>query len=550
FGVICPALAAFDEPTHALRGEPARQRWLARAAELGREANKTPQKAADAIVDVFGVAAPVGDDALEAAFVALRKAFFVATEDRLGKNLQKFPAAQDAEAELQLLCLAQAQHRAWQHQQRMTRLTHLLLDAFAKVKRAHGWVDMNDVERAAEKLLGDPVLSGWVQERLDARIAHLLIDEFQDTNPLQWKALHSWLSGYAGAGGRAPRVFIVGDPKQSIYRFRRAEPQVFIAAKAFVRDALQGDELNCDHTHRNARRVIGLVNLAMGAAQAAGEFDGWRDHTTERHDDGAVLKLPPIERDAGGSPDVAPADDGMLAWRDSLTTPRVLPEEQLLQKECEQAARWVAERIADGTLPSQLMVLARRRSRLAAMQDALRQRQIPTQQPEKNELNDAAEVQDVVALVDALVSTAHDLSLARALRSPLFGVDDQALVHLALRQRAAPGTSWFTLLQADDLPGALQPIGATLRRWQGWLAALPPHDALDAIFHDGDVLARFGAAAPAALRQGVLANLRGLLSASLEIDGARFATPYALVRALRAGGVRAPAVAAPDAVRL
>ena len=61
---------------------------------------------------------------------------------------------------------------------------------------------------------------------------HLLIDEFQDTSPLQWQALSSWLSAYAGAGGgRDFSVFIVGDPKQSIYRFRRAEPQVFQAAK-------------------------------------------------------------------------------------------------------------------------------------------------------------------------------------------------------------------------------------------------------------------------------------------------------------------------------
>lgn len=549
FDALVPALAGLAEPTHALRGEAARQRWLARAAALGRETNKTPQKAAEAIIDVFGTGTP-DDEALPAALACLRKAFFVAAEDRLTKNLQKFPAAQEAEAELQTLCAAQAQHAAWLYQQRMTRLTRLLLAAFAQVKRVHGWVDMNDVEQAAQLLLGESDLSGWVQERLDARIAHLLIDEFQDTNPLQWQALYGWLSGYTGAGGRAPRVFVVGDPKQSIYRFRRAEPQVFIAAKAFVREGLGGDELNCDHTHRNARGVIGLVNAAMGAAQEAGEFDGYRAHTTERQDEGAVLKLPAIPRDAVAQAEAAPADDGMLHWRDSLTTPRVLPEEHLLQKECEQAARWVAQRIADGTPPSQIMVLARRRSRLAAMQDALRQRRIPTQQPEKNELHDAPEVQDVVALVDALVSPAHDLSLARALKSPLFDVDDAALVQLALRARAAPGLSWFALLQQDDLPPPLVPIGATLRRWQGWLAALPPHDALAAIFHDGDVLARFGAAAPVALRQGMLANLRGLLAASLELDGARFATPYALVRALRAGGVRAPAVSAPEVVRL
>jgi ATP-dependent helicase/nuclease subunit A len=357
---------------------------------------------------------------------------------------------------------------------------------------------------------------------------------------------------YAGAGGTAPRVFIVGDPKQSIYRFRRAEPQVFIAAQEIRARGLDGELLSCDHTHRNARAVVGLVNQAMLAAQDAGEFDGYRAHTTERGDDGELLKLPAIDRDALGSAvEAAPADDGMLHWRDSLVTPRVLPEEQLLQKECEQAARWVVQRIADGTPPRQIMVLARRRSRLSAMQDALRQRHIPVQQPEKNELHDAPEVQDMVALIDALVSPAHDLSLAQALKSPLFGIDDEALVQLALRQRERPSASWFGLIQkGEGLPPVLVEAGVKLKKWQRWLMAIPPHDALDAIFHDGDVLAKFGAAVPAAMRQGALANLRGLLSASLDIDGARFATPYALVRALRAGGVRAPSVAAPDAVQL
>ncbi|SCX67826.1 exodeoxyribonuclease V subunit beta [Variovorax sp. EL159] len=551
FSVLHSSLAGMDQPTDALRGEPVRRRWLDRAAALGRESNKTPQKAAEAIIDVFGVGEPESESRV-AALAHLRKNFFVASEDRLNKNLQKFPAAQEAEAELQVLCAAQAQHAAWLYQQRMTRLTRILIAAFAEVKRAHGWVDMNDVEQAAQLLLGQSALSGWVQERLDARIAHLLIDEFQDTNPLQWQALYGWLSAYTGAQGRAPRVFIVGDPKQSIYRFRRAEPQVFIAAKKFVREGLDGELLNCDHTHRNARGVVGLVNAAMLAAQEAGEFDGYRAHTTERGDDGELLKLPPIDRDAVGSAaEAAPADDGMLHWRDSLVTPRVLPEEQLLQKECEQAARWVAQRIADGTPPRQIMVLARRRSRLSAMQDALRQRHIPVQQPEKNELHDAPEVQDVVALIDALVSPAHDLSLAQALKSPLFGIDDEALVQLALRQRERPSASWFGLIQkGEGLPPVLVEAGARLRKWQRWLMSLPPHDALDAIFHDGDVLAKFGAAVPAAMRQSALANLRGLLSASLDIEGARFATPYALVRALRAGGVRAPSVAAPDAVQL
>jgi ATP-dependent helicase/nuclease subunit A len=440
---------------------------------------------------------------------------------------------------------ARAQHEAWLYQQRMVRLTRLLIRCFEAVKTENGWVDMNDVEQAAHLLLGQPELWGWVQERLDARARHLLIDEFQDTNPVQWQALHGWLGSYAGAGGRRPGVFIVGDPKQSIYRFRRAEPRVFSAAKDFVRQGLDGDLLNCDHTHRNARSVIGLVNAVMGDAQQAGEFSGFRDHTTESQAPGRVCKLPPIERDAVG----AAAADAASAWRDSLAAPRLPPEEKLLQKECEQAARWIASRIAQGVAPSRIMVLARRRSRLAVMQDELRKLHVAVQQPEKNELNDAPEARDIVALVDALVSPDHDLSLAQALKSPLWGLDDGALVRIAQRQRET-GESWFDLLQAPDWPAPLAGIGERLRRWQQWFEALPPHDALNAVYHDADVLARFAAAAPAALRASVLANLRGLLAAALDIDGARFATPYGFVRALRAGGVRAPAAPAADAVQL
>ena len=483
---------------------------------------------------------------------------------------------------------AQAQHDAWVYQQRMTRLTRKLVVAFGDVKRQQGWVDMNDVEAAAHLLLCDPVLSGWLQERLDARVRHLMIDEFQDTNPMQWQTLYGWLSGYAGAGGRTPSIFLVGDPKQSIYRFRRAEPQVFIAAQRFISEELGGDRLSCDHTHRNALAITGLVNGVMQAAQQAGEFSDFRDHTTESAVTGAALALPLIARDAAdeNAADVERSyEEPRPAWRDSLTTPRVLPEERLLTLECRQAAQWIAQRIAGGQVPSDIMVLSRKRSRLAVMQDELRALHIAVQQPEKNDLHDAPEVQDLVALLDVLVSPGHDLSLARALKSPLFSVGDEGLVQLAVRQRAAraaheaheshevhealaapavaPGISavgphsrqdavpgWFELLQAPDLPAALTTIGATLLRWQGWVNALPPHDALAAIYHEGDVLARFAAAAPVAMRQGVLANLRGLLMASLELDGARFATPYALVRALRAGGTRAPAVASRDAVQL
>ncbi len=468
---------------------------------------------------------------------------------KFGEKIVGIEVVRQAQDLLLRLQAARAQHAAWNYQQRLARLSRVLLAEYAALKRERGWVDMNDVERAALAMLGDPVLSGWVQERLDVRIKHLLIDEFQDTNPLQWQALRSWLSGYAGARGAAPSVFIVGDPKQSIYRFRRAEPQVFQAAKAFVRDALGGDVLSCDHTRRNAGAVIATVNAAMSDAAKADAYAGFRRHTSSSLEPGAVFSLPQIARPLRSAAKATASEEATGQWRDSLGTPRETPEETLRTLEARQAARAIAQQL-HAMQPSDVMVLARKRSALLPMHDELRKLHIAAQIGEKTELIDCCEVQDLVALLDVLVSAQHDLSLARTLKSPLFGVSDEALVALALA-RGEARVPWFELLEQVQLraPDG-RAVQQCLQRWQGWLNQWPPHDALQAIYDDGDVLARFAAAAPANQRDTVLANLRSLLAVSLQLNGGRYATPYAFVRALKAGGVLAPAALNAQAVRL
>ncbi len=545
FHLVFPALATHAEPAAALLTPLAAARWRAWADTLAGEANKTPQKAAQAVRDALGD--QLQTDAPGVLLAALRKAFFVADEDRLTQHLVRYPAAQEASAELLILCAAQHHHGAWMYQQRMARLCRVLIATFSALKRERGWIDMTDVERAAMVLLSDPVMSGWVQERLDSHVRHLLIDEFQDTNPLQWHALLSWLGSYSGATSTAPSVFIVGDPKQSIYRFRRAEPQVFRAAQAFVADGLGGDLLSCDHTRRNARQVIDVVNTVMTAAGENDHYEGFRNHTTDSETNGQVWRLPPIER---GSAQADFDGEPELLWRDSLTQAREVPEETYRMREARQAALWIAHAVAQGRKPSDVMVLSRRRAGLGPLQDALRALGVPAQIGEKTGLIDCCEVLDMVALLDVLVSPQHDLSLARALRSPLFAMPDVALIDLALRQRATR-LSWFELLQQDWPDGhALAGVGATLASWNTWLDTLPAHDVLQSIYSQHDVLARFAILAPAVMREAVLSNLRALLAAALEVAGGRFVTPYAFVRALKAGAVMAPATVVDDAVRL
>lgn len=484
---------------------------------------------------------------MQAAFAALLTE--KGTPRKFGEKIVGIEQVRVAQELVLRVLAARQQHEAWLYQQRMARLARLLIAEFSALKQERGWVDMNDIETAALSLLGDELLSGWVQQRLDARIRHLLIDEFQDTNPLQWQALWSWLSAYGGAGGgagTAPSVFIVGDPKQSIYRFRRAEPQVFKAAQQFVRQGLDGELLSCDHTRRNAQRVISTVNAAMGAARDADGYAGFREHTTESPEAGAVARLPAIPR----SKEDEAASTELGGWRDSLTTPREIPEETLRTLEARQAAAWISQQIAGGLKPQQVMVLSRKRAGLLPLQDELRALHIPAVVGEKTALIDCCEVQDIVALLDVLVSPQHNLSMARALKSPLFGLDDDALVQIAL-QRAETGRSWFEVLQKpEQLAPGLQELGPVLMQYKRWLDAFPPHDALQAIYHHGDVLAKFAAAAPDAQRASVLANLHALLAVALQLDGGRYATPYAFVRALKAGGQLAPASVSDAAVRL
>ena len=112
-------------------------------------------------------------------------------------------AVQDALQQVRQMRLQQASH---EDHAAMLRLSRVLLAEYAALKRQRGLVDMADLEHVAEALLGDSELAGWVQERLDQRVRHVLIDEFQDTSPLQWQVLQGWLGSYAGAGGFRPAL--------------------------------------------------------------------------------------------------------------------------------------------------------------------------------------------------------------------------------------------------------------------------------------------------------------------------------------------------------
>jgi len=511
---------------------------------------KLSNDAARAIVDA------IGEDDPRRRFAALRAALF--TDKGQGtprKQLGNLPEQAALCEALDDVAALLAHEEAHDDHAAMVRLSRVLFAEYAALKQRRGLIDMADLERVAFALLSDHTLSGWVQERLDTRVRHLLIDEFQDTSPLQWQALHAWLAAYAGAGGgpEAPRLFIVGDPKQSIYRFRRAEPRVFEAAQRFVVDALGGTLAACDHTRRCAPGVVGVINQVFGRLAAEGRLAAWRDHSTEVADRAdapdALQCLPSAERPARAARDAA--DDTVPVWRPSLTVPRIEAKAVLREAEAGELARAVEALVrGEGVAPQHIFLLARTRAVLALAADALAALHLPHVAPEGLSLGDLPEVQDLLAVLDVLASPGQALSLARALKSPLFGATDEELLWLARRARDADGW-WPALMQLPaDAPAALQRAAALFAAWQAASDTLPPHDLLDRIVHEGDWLTRLAAVVPSERQTRAMGATRALLACALELDGGRYASPYGFVRALRQRRIEVPAAQAQDAVQL
>jgi ATP-dependent helicase/nuclease subunit A len=428
-----------------------------------------------------------------------------------------------------------------------------LLDIYQRLKDDAGVLDFADLEWHAARLLADHETSAFIACRLDARVRHVLLDEFQDTNPLQWRALSSWLEEALNSDA-PPTVFLVGDPKQSIYRFRRAEPRLFAHAAAFLEDRYDAILRHADQTRRLAPPLVEALNAVFEARDDYPDFEPHTPHPDNARMPGHVGLLA-----AEPAPDPAPQP-----WRDPLNTPRA-EQENRAQAE----ARAVAARIADivgrwglgvAGRPARyadVRVLIRSRTHLAVFETALKRAGIPFISSRAGGLLQSLEADDLSALLETLITPFDDLRLAHALRSPLFGLSDNDLIDIA---RAGSG-SWRLRLErlagAPDAAPRVRRAHTLLAAWQADADRLPVHDLLDRILHHGELHARYLAAVPAALRPAVSANLDAFVALALALDAGRYPSLSRFVFELkrRRGGREqdAPAegrVEAADAVRI
>ncbi len=425
-----------------------------------------------------------------------------------------------------------------------------LIAEYQALKAARAMLDFTDIEWLAARLLTDDDHAAYLHARLDSRYKHVLLDEFQDTNPLQWAALKGWLAGYGGDHER-PTVLMVGDPKQSIYRFRRADARLFEAAGAWLTSDWQAARIELNHTRRNAQAVVDIVNRVFDGLAGFGHFS---PQTTAQGALGGRVEVQPlIARAARGE---AGAGDGL---RDPLTRARRDDKDERRLEEGRQLARRIGElvgrmqvsvAVGGATMVraarfDDVLVLARRRRAFVEIEEALREAGLPFATARGGGLLDALEVQDLVALLGFLASPADDLKLAHALKSPVFGVSDEELMLLAGAGARSMGW-WPRLATLEAAPAALACARSLLGQWLGVAGALPVHDLLDRIYHQGAVLERYAASVPAAMAGRVLANLDAFIALALDCDAGRFPSLMRFLDELKSAR-RGPDEEAPDA---
>jgi ATP-dependent helicase/nuclease subunit A len=448
------------------------------------------------------------------------------------------------------------------------------LARYQALKRQKQQMDFPDLEWQLCRLLQQSDHAETMQYKLDCRYRHVLLDEFQDTNPLQWQTLRAWFDAAASADTK-PTVFIVGDPKQSIYRFRRAEARLFGVAREYLRTEYDARELHNNHTRRNAPAVLGVVNAVF-----AGHPEGFTDfepHTAEHTDLPGYVAVLPLTRADEQLP-LPPGEGGgegakdEISLRDPLTTARAEDEESARQKEAAEfalllqviATEWQVMEMGKPRPAAygDIMVLVRSRTHLAIYEEALRAKHIPFISSRRGGLLDTLEAEDVQALLMFLITPFADLALAQVLRTPIFSCSDEDLMRLAIPpsppftkggaigestsfgvsasltppfvKGGLGGISWWQRLKHLDSPTpALQRAATLLQRWLALADKLPVHDLLDRIYFEGDVLARYSAAQLPEMRAKVTANLHAFMEIALEVDAGRYPSLPRFLQELR-----------------
>lgn len=320
-------------------------------------------------------------------------------------------------------------------------------------KREERVLDFGDLEYKLYQVLYHS--SNWsnVLQSFDEQTDHILVDEFQDTNGLQWaivsKLVEEWRSGIGAKQelGKTPTLFLVGDVKQSIYLFRGANVEVFKRAERemmeWMRDKFK--KISVGENYRSLPLIVDFVNFFFSHLMSGGNQD-WQTYYEEframRYQDyrGHVELLLTSVLEKTPMRDKKSSEAQVVAERILEMVGKLPVFERTGEEEVERSAMY-----------GDVMILLRHRTHLARYEQALRDRGIPFVVVQGTGFHSSREVVLLRQLVRFLSNPADDSSLYGILRSPLGGLDDAGILRIAFEE---PGEDLWEKLASSCEPCA------------------------------------------------------------------------------------------------
>ncbi|MBU4531743.1 MAG: double-strand break repair helicase AddA [Hoeflea sp.] len=374
------------------------------------------------------------------------------------------------------------------------RLARRYLGGFESLKTRQALLDYDDLIAATEALLSRSGASAWVHYKLDQGIDHVLVDEAQDTAPLQWSVIGALSDEFFAGEGSRPAlrtIFAVGDEKQSIYSFQGARPERFAEERKRIarraRDAVvQFEQVSLRVSFRSSIEVLKLVDYVFADADArrgmGADGEAVIHETARMQAPGLVEIWPMIAKEK---------TDGDEDWTAAFDeVPETAPAARLARRITGLLRQWVGrETIEDqksGKLrpvaPGDILILVRKRDGFVPtlLRTLKATTDIPVAGADRLRLTDHIAVQDLMALGRFAVLPEDDLSLAALIKSPLLGLDEDDLFRLAALR--PEGMSVWRML--GELAESDPPFAAVLQKLTRWVAqaeALPPHDFFAAL---------------------------------------------------------------------
>lgn len=420
--------------------------------------------------------------------------------DALHAFMQRIEETRDAR-----IALISAQNTIALH-----RFSHAFLARYSTAKQARGWLDFDDLILKARALLTDPATAAWVLYRIDGGISHVLVDEAQDTSPRQWdviKALTAEFHSGEGANAAIDRtLFVVGDKKQSIYSFQGADPSEFDHKADYFQEKFTGankvfQRRSLEYSFRSSNAILRGVDTAFDPNRREG-FDRdslhkpFKEHLPGRVDLWPLIDPSPTEEDA---PWTDPVDrlsprhhHVVLAERIADQIATLIQGEHYVPDDTKPVGTFIKRRIRAGDF---LILVQQRKQLFAEIIRACKARNLPIAGADRLKVGAELAVKDLAALLSFLTTPDDDLSLATALKSPLFGWDEQALYTLA-QGRPKGQVLWQRLRHLEETHPETLSMLTDLR---GQVDFLRPYDLIERILtrHKGRarLLARLGAEA-------------------------------------------------------